>query len=57
MKSTHEDSHHYHAIVVGAGMGGAIVARELATAGKDVLVLEAGRREEHPGTLADATRI
>ncbi len=33
-----------HAIVVGCGAGGSVVAKELAEAGLSVLVLEAGRR-------------
>lgn len=58
MGSTHGgNGHHYDTIVVGSGMGGAIVARELATAGKDVLVLEAGKPESHLGTFADAVRM
>ena len=35
-------------IVVGAGGGGAVVAKELAARGLDVLVLEAGARFAHP---------
>jgi choline dehydrogenase-like flavoprotein len=35
-------------IVVGAGGGGAVVAKELAAQGLDVLVLEAGARFAHP---------
>ncbi|MHB8705412.1 MAG: FAD-dependent oxidoreductase [Coriobacteriia bacterium] len=57
MGSAHKDGHRYDAIVVGSGMGGAIVARELAEADKDVLVLEAGQRETHLGTFSDAIRI
>src|SRR4051794_986521 len=36
------------AIVVGAGGGGAVVAKELAARGLDVLLLEAGARFAHP---------
>jgi choline dehydrogenase-like flavoprotein len=36
------------AIVVGAGGGGAVVAKELAGRGLDVLVLEAGPRHADP---------
>lgn len=57
MGSAHNDGHRYDAIVVGSGMGGAIVARELATAGRDVLVVETGIPETHLGTFADAARI
>lgn len=57
MSGAHNDGHRYDAIVVGSGMGGAIVARELARAGRDVLVLEAGVPETHLGTFADAVRI
>lgn len=35
-------------IVIGAGGGGAVVAKELAERGLDVLVLEAGPRHRHP---------
>ncbi len=35
-------------IVIGAGGGGAVVAKELAARGLDVLVLEAGSRFAHP---------
>jgi choline dehydrogenase-like flavoprotein len=37
---------HWHAVVVGAGITGAIVANELAQAGKRVLLLEAGVGED-----------
>lgn len=57
MGSAHKGGHRYDAIVVGSGMGGAIAARELAAAGKDVLVVEAGRDAEHLGTFGDAARI
>ena len=39
-------STHYHAVIVGAGITGAIVANELAKAGKRVLLLEAGVGED-----------
>jgi choline dehydrogenase-like flavoprotein len=35
-------------IVIGAGGGGAVVAKELASRGLDVLVIEAGGRHPHP---------
>ncbi|MBW6468175.1 MAG: FAD-dependent oxidoreductase [Coriobacteriia bacterium] len=57
MSSAHNGGHRYDAIVVGSGMGGSIVARGLARAGRDVLVLEAGIPETHLGTFADAARI
>ena len=37
---------HYHAVVVGAGITGAIVVKELAKAGQRVLLLEAGVGED-----------
>ena len=57
MGGAHNDGHQYDAIIVGSGMGGAVVAREMARAGHDILVLEAGNQETHIGTFADATRI
>ena len=35
-------------IVIGAGGGGPVVAKELAAQGLDVLLLEAGPRNAHP---------
>src|SRR5262245_22519715 len=40
--------HHYSAVVVSSGYGGAIIAARLARAGRDVCVVERGR-ELHPG--------
>lgn len=46
----------YDYVVVGSGMGGATVASELARRGKQVLVLEKGRREHTVGTFRDDLR-
>lgn len=50
------DARKYEYVVVGSGMGGATVAHELVKRGKDVLVLETGKREKHVGTGRDAIR-
>lgn len=44
----------YDAIVVGSGPGGATVTRELARAGKRVLLLEKGKAHKTPGTYRSA---
>ncbi len=56
MADTTNSDHRYDAVVVGSGMGGAFVARELSRAGKDVLVLEAGQLETSVGTFKDTLR-
>ncbi|NJE09811.1 FAD-dependent oxidoreductase [Thermococcus sp. MAR1] len=45
---------HSEYLIVGSGAGGATLARELSNAGKEVLIVEAGRREERLGTLRDS---
>lgn len=57
MGSVHSSGRRYDSIVVGSGMGGAVVARELADAGREVLVVEMGRLPEHLGIFADALRM
>jgi len=47
----------YHTIIVGSGVGGGTLARELTKRGKSVLVLERGCREAKLGTFGDATRF
>ncbi|NJE75520.1 FAD-dependent oxidoreductase [Thermococcus sp. ES12] len=47
---------HAEYLVVGSGAGGATIARELSMAGKDVLIVEAGKYEEHVGTFRDSLR-
>lgn len=39
------DQEHYDAVVVGAGIAGGIIAKQLASQGKNVLVLEAGEKK------------
>ncbi len=46
----------YEFIIVGAGAGGATVARELAKRGKIVLVLEQGKREKKLGGAINSLR-
>jgi choline dehydrogenase-like flavoprotein len=45
---------HYDVAIVGSGAGGAPLARDLAAAGKDVLVVEAGMREKRLGSIRRA---
>jgi choline dehydrogenase-like flavoprotein len=49
-------SRKYEFLIVGSGAGGATLARELAGRGRDVLVLERGKREGRVGTFKDCTR-
>ncbi|MES2318023.1 MAG: GMC family oxidoreductase N-terminal domain-containing protein [Pseudomonadota bacterium] len=51
------DDTHYDAIVVGSGPGGASVARELASHGKRVLILEQGSAAPLTGTVGQMARI
>jgi choline dehydrogenase-like flavoprotein len=53
----HSGGREYDSIVVGSGMGGAVVARELANAGRDVLVVEVGQPPGHLGAFGDALRM
>ncbi len=46
----------YEFAIVGSGAGGATLAKELARRGKQVLIVERGRRENKVGTFQDATR-
>lgn len=47
----------YEYLIVGAGAGGATLARELSQRGKDVLLLERGRFETRLGSFPDAVRM
>jgi choline dehydrogenase-like flavoprotein len=46
----------YDYIIVGSGTGGSVLARELSLRGKQLLVIEGGRREVHVGTPRDCER-
>lgn len=46
----------YQVVIVGSGAGGATLARELARKGKEVLVVEKGKKEEKIGTFKDCLR-
>lgn len=48
------DERTYEFVVVGSGAGGATVAMELAKAGKEVLVVERGKREQDLGRVRPA---
>lgn len=45
------------ALVIGSGPGGALTARQLAAAGKSVIVLEAGPKVRHGDTRRDAGQV
>ena len=51
------DDHHYDAIVVGSGPGGASTARELAKGGWRVLILEQGSAEPVAGTVTQMAKF
>jgi choline dehydrogenase-like flavoprotein len=44
-------------VIVGSGAGGATLARELSKRGKEVLVVERGKREDRVGTFRDTLRF
>jgi len=46
----------YEYIIVGAGVGGAMLARELSLQGAEVMILERGWRHENIGTTLASTR-
>ena len=46
----------YQVAIVGSGAGGATLARELSKKGKEVLVVEKGRKEEKTGTFQHCLR-
>ncbi len=47
----------YDFIIAGSGAGGATLAKELSSSGKDVLVIEKGKQEREIGTVRDALRF
>lgn len=49
------DGQHFHAIVIGGGINGAAIAREIARAGKKVLLVESN--DFSSGTTSRSTRI
>ncbi len=49
------EGQHYHAVVIGGGINGAAIAREIARAGKKVLLVE--RNDFSSGTTSRSTRI
>lgn len=50
------DDRVYDYLIVGSGTGGATLANELASRGKEVLVVECGKRETSLGTFNDCVR-
>ena len=46
------DGQIFDAVIVGSGISGAIIAKQLAAAGKSVLILEAGVGERYEDLLA-----
>jgi choline dehydrogenase-like flavoprotein len=46
----------YDFIIAGSGAGGATLAKELSSSGKDVLVIEKGELEREIGTVRDNLR-
>ncbi len=50
------DGKRYQVVIVGSGAGGATLARELSMKGKEVLVVEKGKKEEKIGTFQDCLR-
>jgi choline dehydrogenase-like flavoprotein len=46
----------YDYLIVGSGTGGATLAHDLATRGKEVLIVECGRREPSVGTFKDCVQ-
>ena len=49
--------HHYDAIIVGSGAGGAATAFNLVRAGKRLLVLERGNRLPRDGSTLDVKQV
>jgi len=47
----------YEFVIIGSGAGGATLGKELASRGKDVLILEKGKYEQRFGTLRDIARF
>lgn len=56
-KSNLDQGHQYDVIVIGAGIGGGILADQLSDLGNDVLVLEAGSYLSHVANLPRRHRV